>query len=77
MGAVLYTMLAGYQWTWEGEVWKCVSGDRDIDPDLKAILLHAVDPHADNRYPSAQDFHANLVTHLERIWPGRKGVGSW
>jgi len=77
LGAVLYTMLAGYQWTWEGDVGTCVSGDRDIDPDLKRIILESVDPDPDNRYPSMKDFHASLAAHLERIWPGRKDVGSW
>jgi serine/threonine protein kinase len=76
LGAVLYTMLAGYQWTWEGEVWKSVRADPDLDTDLKRILLHAVDPHPDNRYPSVREFHADLAIHLERIWPGRKGAGS-
>jgi serine/threonine protein kinase len=76
LGAVLYTMLAGYQWTWEGDVWKCVDEDRDIDPDLKLILLNAVNPDPDHRYPSARDFHADLTAHLERIWPGRKVFGS-
>ena len=47
-------------------------GDRDIDPDLKQILLKAVDPNPDNRYPSIEDFHADLAAHLERIWPGKK-----
>jgi serine/threonine protein kinase len=77
LGAVLYTMLAGYQWTWEGDVGTCVSGDRDIDPDLKRIILESVDPDPDNRYPSMKAFHASLAAHLERIWPGRKDVGSW
>ena len=77
LGAVLYTMLAGYQWTWEADVGTCVSGDRDIDPDLKRIILESVDPDPDNRYPSMKDFHASLAAHLERIWPGRKDVGSW
>ena len=44
LGAVLYTMLAGYQWTWEAEADTCVSSDQGIDPDLKGILLRAVDP---------------------------------
>src|SRR6185369_13954066 len=43
LGAVLYTMLTGYQWTW-GEVGACIRADQDIDPELKAILLTAVDP---------------------------------
>ena len=45
--------------------------DQDIDPDLKEILLKAVDVNPDNRYRSMADFHANLAAYLERIWPGR------
>jgi serine/threonine protein kinase len=73
LGSVLYTMLAGYGWTWEGEVGACLKADREIEPDLKGILLAAVDPDPDRRYPSVQDFHARLAAYLERIWPGR----SW
>jgi serine/threonine protein kinase len=76
LGAVLYTMLAGYEWTWKAEVGPCVDADQEIDPDLKRILLQAVDPDPDNRYPSMRDFFANLAAHLDRIWPGRN-VGSW
>jgi serine/threonine protein kinase len=77
LGAVLYTMLAGYRWTLEAEVGRSVHGDRDLDPDLKGILLEAVDQDPDNRYPSVRDFHASLAAYLERIWPGRNVVGSW
>jgi serine/threonine protein kinase len=77
LGAVFYTMLAGYQWTWEGDVGKCVEADRDIDPDLKRIVLTAVDHNPDNRYPSMADLHTNLAAHLEKIWPGRIVGGSW
>ena len=73
LGAVFYTMLAGYGWTWESEVGTCLEADREIEPDLKGILLPAVDPFPDRRYPSVQDFHARLAAYLERIWPGR----SW
>jgi serine/threonine protein kinase len=76
LGAVLYTMLAGYGWTWEADVGQCVDADRDIDPDLKRILLQAVAHNPDNRHPSMKDLHANLAAHLEQIWPGRN-VGSW
>jgi len=77
LGAVLYTMLAGYKWTREVSVWKSVDADRDIDPDLRAILRTAVDPDPDQRFPSMADFHASLAAHLEKIWPGRKIAGSW
>jgi hypothetical protein len=58
-------------------VGKCIADDREIDADLKAILLSAVDPLPGNRYPSMKDFHAHLADHLERIWPGRLVGGSW
>jgi serine/threonine protein kinase len=74
LGAVLYTMLAGYRWTWEAEVWTCVDGDPDIDPDLKEILLKAVDQNPDNRYPSVEGFQADLAACLERRWPGTKSI---
>jgi serine/threonine protein kinase len=77
LGAVLYTMLAGYTWMWEGEVGRCVSGDRDLDPELRRILLEAVDPDPASRYPSMKDLHADLAVHLERIWPGKAADMSW
>ena len=73
LGAVLYTMLAGYQWTWEGEVGASIEADREIDAELKGILRMAVDPDPDRRHPSIHEFHAVLAAYLERIWPGR----SW
>ena len=66
-------MLAGFQWTWEAEFGVCLVADKDIDPELKEILLVAGDPDPDRRYPSAQEFHRALAAYLERIWPGR----SW
>jgi len=71
LGAVLYTMLAGYRWTWEAAIGMCVAADRDIDQELKGILLNAVDPNPDNRYPSVDEFQKHLAGYLERIWPGR------
>jgi serine/threonine protein kinase len=73
LGAVLYTMLAGYQWRWAGDVGTSITADREIDPELKKILLRAVDPDRDRRLPSIMDFQAALADYLERIWPGR----SW
>jgi serine/threonine-protein kinase len=77
LGAVLYTMLAGYQWTWEANLWKCVEGDRDLDPELKDILLKTVDLDPGRRYPSTGEFRSALGAHLERIWPGRTAGGPW
>ncbi len=73
LGAVLYTMLAGYRWTWEAEVGTCVEADREIDSELKGIVLTAVDPDPDRRYPSVEACRTALAEYLERIWPGR----SW
>jgi len=64
LGAVLYTMLAGYEWTWESEVGQKAHADRNIDPDLKRIVLQAVDPSPGNRYPSMKDFYSDLAAHL-------------
>jgi len=77
LGVVLYTMLAGYEWTWEAEVWKCVAGDREIDPELRRILLSAVEPDPANRYQSMKAIHADLADHLEQIWPGRAADVAW
>jgi serine/threonine protein kinase len=73
LGAVLYTMLAGFQWTWEGEADKCIGADRGIDPELRGILLNAVNPDPARRYRSIHEFHGALAAYLEQIWPGR----SW
>ena len=70
---MLYTMLAGYSWTWGAEIGTSVDGDRNLDSELKAILLKAVDPDPAGRYSSIQEFHAVLAAYLEQIWPGR----SW
>jgi serine/threonine protein kinase len=71
LGAVLYTMLASYHWTWEGDVGARIEADREIDAQLKEILRAAVDPNPDRRYPSIQQFQAALAAYLEQIWPGR------
>jgi serine/threonine protein kinase len=73
LGAVLYTMMAGYEWTWKADARTYIEADRDVDPELKEILLTAVDPDPGRRYPSVRELHAALAAYLERIWPGR----SW
>jgi serine/threonine protein kinase len=72
LGAVLYTMLAGYQWTASGEPRTRVEADRHLDPEIKDILLRAVASSPDERYGSAGDFGSALAAYLERIWPGRR-----
>ena len=73
LGAVLYTLLAGHGWTWDDEVGACTRADGELDPELKDVLLPAVDPDRDKRYPSIEAFHSALATYLEHIWPTR----SW
>jgi serine/threonine protein kinase len=71
LGAVLYTMLAGYDWT-SGEPRSRIEQDPHIDPDLRKILLTAVASAPDDRYESAERFGSALDAYLERIWPGRR-----
>ena len=71
LGAVLYTMLAGYEWTWNADVSAAVARDRDLDPDLTGILRRAVEPDPKGRHASMQEFRDALAEYLERIWPGR------
>ena len=73
LGAVLYTMIAGYGWTWGAELSPRIEADAEIDVDLKTVLLKAVEPDADRRYQSIQEMHAAIAAYLESIWPGR----SW
>jgi serine/threonine protein kinase len=71
LGAVLYTMLAGHEWTYLNDVGPSVDADPVIAPELKQILLTAVDTNPDKRLPSIAEWRAVLAAYLERIWPGR------
>lgn len=71
LGAVLYTMIAGYGWTWDRELSRSIEADAEIDADLKTILLTAVERDAGKRYRSIQEMSAALAAYLESIWPGR------
>jgi serine/threonine protein kinase len=73
LGAVLYTLLAGFAWTWGAEASTAIEADAAIDADLKSILLTTVERDADSRYQSVQEVYAALAAYLEAIWPGR----SW
>jgi serine/threonine protein kinase len=68
LGAVLYTMIAGYGWTWGTELAPSIAADPQIDRELKAILLRAVEPAADRRYQTIPDLQAALATYLDAIW---------
>ena len=71
LAAVLYTMIAGYGWTWDAEVSPSIEADAALDADLRAGLLTAVQRDADRRFPSINEMHAALAGYLESIWPGR------
>ncbi len=73
LGAVLYTLIAGYGWTWDGALSPRIEADAEIDADLRTILLTAVERDADRRYPSVREMQGALAAYLESIWPGRLG----
>jgi serine/threonine protein kinase len=71
LGAVLYTLLAGYERTSESQLWERIAVDTDIDADLRIILQTASRPDPEHRYRSMEEFGAALGAYLEAIWPGR------
>lgn len=73
LGAVLHTMLAGHGWTWGSDASTAIERDRDMDPDLRAILATAVAQDPSGRYQSIEKFRGALAAYLEQLWPGR----SW
>jgi serine/threonine protein kinase len=73
LGAVLYTLIAGYGWTWDAKLSRDIRADAEIDDELKRILLMAVEPDPGRRYESVEELRAALAGYLESIWPGR----SW
>ena len=73
LGAVVYTMLAGYDWTWGTGIRQAIEDDPDVAPELKTTLLTAVEADPDKRFQSIVEFRDAVAAYLERIWPGR----SW
>jgi serine/threonine protein kinase len=73
LGAVLYTMIAGYEWTWDADLTTHIAADTGIDGDLETILLTAAHQDRSMRYHSVRTMRAALAAYLESIWPGR----SW
>jgi serine/threonine protein kinase len=71
LGAVLYTMIAGYQWTLGEELSASIAADREIDSDLQNILLTAADRTPARRYQSIEIMCAAIEVYLESIWPAR------
>lgn len=73
LGAVLYTMLAGFDWTLASSVGPSLAADAEVADELKNVLLTAVATDPQKRFASAAEFRDVLAAYLERIWPGR----SW
>jgi len=71
LGAVLYSSMAGTQWTWQTELGSQIEADHGLDSELKRILLTASDVNPDRRHASMPLFQDALTAHLEHIWPGR------
>ena len=69
LGAVLYTMIAGYQWALGAEASSSIASDRDLDADLKDILLTAVDRTPARRHSSIEVMCAAIEDYLDSIWP--------
>jgi serine/threonine protein kinase len=74
LGAVLYTMIAGYHWTLGEEVSESIAADGEMDRELRNILLTAVDRTPDRRHQSIEIMCAALEAYLESIWPARSSV---
>jgi serine/threonine protein kinase len=68
LGAVLYTLIAGYQWTLGTDAASSVASDREMDADLRNILLTAVDRTPARRHPSIEALCAAIEGYLESIW---------
>jgi serine/threonine protein kinase len=73
LGAVLYTLIAGYEWTWGAELSPRIAADPALDDELRTILLTAVQKDPQRRYHTVDAMSAALAAYLESIWPGR----SW
>lgn len=76
LAAVLYTMIAGYGWTWGADLPSSVAGDGEIDADLRTILLTAGDRDREKRYASMQQMCGAVDGYLESIFPGRSPSAS-
>ena len=74
LGSVLYTLIAGYGWTWDTGLSSRIDADTEIDAELRTILLAAVERDADRRYQSIEELSAALGAYLESIWPARSGT---
>lgn len=71
LGAVLYTMLAGFGWTWQSEAHASIDADRELDPALRTLLLKATAPEPARRFTTAAHLRDELTRYIERTFPGR------
>lgn len=63
LGSVLYTMLAGYDWTWGDDVRCSIRDDRHLTAAFREVLLAAVDADPGRRLSSVAEFRV----HCERM----------
>lgn len=73
LGAVLYTMIAGYEWTWGSALSASIAADEGLDPALATVLRTAADPDPDGRYASMHAMRDALSEYLESIWRAANG----
>lgn len=71
LGAVLYTMLAGFGWTWQSDAHASIDADRELDPPLRTLLLKMTAPTPARRYATAEQVRDELTRYIDRTFPGR------
>lgn len=71
LGAVLYTLIAGYQWALGDEAAASIGSDREMDAALREILLTALNPTPARRHASVEIMCAAIDAYLESIWPSQ------
>lgn len=71
LGAVLYTLIAGYQWALGDEAASSIGSDREMDAALREILLTALNPTPARRHASVEIMCAAIDAYLESIWPSQ------
>lgn len=67
LGAVLYTLVAGYDWTWNMDAHTAVKADGHLPSELRRLLLKALAADPARRYESMESFSASLSDYLERL----------
>jgi serine/threonine protein kinase len=72
LGAVMSTLLTGYQRWPVSDPRSRVEAEATLDADLKSALLRALDREPDRRFQDVEQFQAALGAYLEHIWPGRR-----